>query len=136
MKRNYAIILVLIVVGLAESVKSSQLPLSRIKIRGKWFVDDLDRVITFRGTNAVMKESPWVPNLKYNDMTNLTQVLNLKKWGFNVVRLGLMWSGVMPAKDAINHTYLDEMASIVDTLGQNGIYVILDLHQDMLSSNL
>ena len=110
--------------------------LSRIRIKGKWFVDDQDRVVMFRGTNAVRKKFPWVPDVKENDMTNATQVANLRRWGFNVVRLGLMWSGVMPTRDVINRTYLTEMANIVDFLGQNGIYVILDLHQDMLSSKL
>lgn len=110
--------------------------LSRIKIRGKHFVDDQDRVVLFRGTNAVMKSFPWIPNQKFNDMTNLTQVVNLSKWGFNVVRLGLMWSGLMPERDVINQTYLNEMVNIIDQLGSFGIYVIIDLHQDMLSSKL
>lgn len=115
---------------------SSSARLSRIKVRGKWFVDEQDRVITFRGINAVMKKFPWVPNQPENDMTNATQVANLRKWGFNVVRLGVMWSGVMPARDFINQTYINEILGIVDLLAANDIYVIIDLHQDMLSSKL
>lgn len=125
----------ILITTLLVIVSNSQ-TLSRIRIRDKWFVDDHNRVVTFRGTNAVNKNAPWLPTVKDNDMSNLTQVENLKKWGFNVVRLGVMWSGVMPFRDHINHTYLDEMLSIVDTLHLNGIYVILDLHQDMLSSKL
>lgn len=119
-----------------SSRTSSSARLSRIKVRGKWFVDEQDRVITFRGINAVMKKFPWVPNQPDNDMTNATQVANLRKWGFNVVRLGVMWSGVMPARDFINQTYINEILGIVDLLAANDIYVIIDLHQDMLSSKL
>ena len=46
-----------------------------------------------------------------------------------------MWSGVMPAKNFINQTYLDEIVKIVDYLASFGIYKLIDLHQDMLSSN-
>lgn len=136
MRSTNFICAVIILVGLVATSGAKKVPLSRIRIRGKWFVDDLDRVTMLRGTNAVCKKFPWVPDSIENDMTNLTQVSNLKRWGFNVVRLGLMWSGVMPVRDVINQTYLTEMVNIVDMLGQNDIYVIVDLHQDMLSTKL
>lgn len=128
--------LILFVIVLIASINLTECKLSPIKTRGKWFVDDQDRAITFRGINAVMKKFPWVPNQPDIDMTNATQVLNLKKWGFNVVRLGVMWAGVMPARDVINQTYINEILGIVDLLAENGIYAIIDLHQDMLSSKL
>lgn len=110
--------------------------LSRIRIRDKWFVDDQQRVVVFHGVNVVHKKAPWTPTEPFNDLTNETQLVNLKQWGFNVVRLGLMWSGLMPAKDYVNQTYLDEIVTIVNNLASYGIYVIIDLHQDMLSSKL
>ena len=59
----------------------------------------------------------------------------MKQWGFNVVRLGFMWSGLYPtAPDSINQTYVTEMMKIVNLLEEYGMYVIIDLHQDMLSS--
>lgn len=109
---------------------------SKIRIKDKWFVDDKNRVILFHGINAVRKEFPWIPNQKNLDMTNDSQLFNLKKWGFNTVRLGLMWSGLMPKKNMINQTYLDQMVSIVDRLAFFDFYVIIDLHQDMMSSKL
>jgi hypothetical protein len=44
----------------------------------------------------VKKEYPWLPNNKFVDMTNNTQLKYLSDWGFNIVRLGLMWSGLIP----------------------------------------
>jgi endoglycosylceramidase len=45
-----------------------------------------------------------------------------------------MWSGLVPSKDKINETYLNEIIQIVHSLASNKIYVIIDLHQDMMSS--
>ncbi len=57
---------------------------------------------------------------------------NLKKWGFNIVRLGVMWPGVEPTvRGAYNQTYLDQIETIVTNLGKSGISVILDFHQDI-----
>jgi endoglycosylceramidase len=112
----------------------SALKLSKISIKDKWFVDENDRVVTFRGINAVKKSYPWIPNEPSNDLTNPKHINNLKQWGFNVVRLGFMWSGLMPKKNFINSTYLNEMVDIVNNLADVGIYTIIDLHQDMFSS--
>jgi endoglycosylceramidase len=111
--------------------------LSKIRIKDKWFVDEHDRVVLFHGINVVRKEPPWIPdsNLMVN-LTNQTQIDYLEQWGFNVVRLGVMWAGLMPQKNLINYTYLDEMEKIVVSLEKAGMYVIIDLHQDMLSSKL
>lgn len=62
--------------------------LGRISLNGKWFVDSDGHVRLFRGVNSVKKAFPWIPNDLHVDMTNKTQLANLKKWGFNVVRLG------------------------------------------------
>ena len=57
-------------------------------------MDSKDRVAMLRGINAVQKQFPWIPNDPNVDMTNDTQLNNLKEWGFNTVRLGVMWSGL------------------------------------------
>jgi endoglycosylceramidase len=40
----------------------------------------------------------------------------------------------MPKKGQINQTYINEMAKIIDKLSSYGIYTLIDLHQDMMSS--
>ena len=58
--------------------------LDRIKIRGRHFVDEYGRVILFRGINGVEKQFPWLPNQNAQcNLSNITQLENLKKWGFN-----------------------------------------------------
>ena len=39
-----------------------------------------------------------------------------KSWGFNVVRLGTMWSGVEPEMGRYNETYLQILSQIVENL--------------------
>jgi endoglycosylceramidase len=114
-----------------SSVKKS---LSKISLNGKWFVDEEGRVKLFRGINAVAKQAQWIPNYGHVNLSNKTQLEYLKKWGFNVIRLGFMWSGLYPQKNIVNQTYVDEMLNIINTLESYGIYVIIDLHQDMMSS--
>lgn len=58
---------------------------------------------------------------------------NLRKWGFNIVRLGTMWPGLEAKRSHYNMTYLSEISRIVEFLGEQNIVTLLDLHQDLLS---
>ena len=44
-----------------------------------------------------------------------------------------MWSGVEPREGYYDMEYLAKLGRIVDNFRDNGIYVILDLHQDVAS---
>ena len=45
-----------------------------------------------------------------------------------------MWSGAEPGPLQFNQTYIDATKSIVSKLAERGIYTLLDLHEDVLSS--
>ncbi|HXW34064.1 MAG TPA: cellulase family glycosylhydrolase, partial [Acidimicrobiales bacterium] len=57
----------------------------------------------------------------------------MRELGFNVVRLVLNWSQLEPRPGDYDPTYLDRVAQVVSWAGQQGIYVILDMHQDQYS---
>ncbi len=99
------------------------------------FVDSYKRTRIYHGVNAVYKVAPWHPVVSGFDSENTLSDIdsaNLKKWGFNIVRLGVMWPGVEPStRGSYNQTYLDQIETIVTNLGKNGIDVILDFHQDI-----
>eukprot|EP01096_Ripella_sp_DP13-Kostka_P014216 TRINITY_DN634_c0_g1_i4.p1 TRINITY_DN634_c0_g1~~TRINITY_DN634_c0_g1_i4.p1 ORF type:complete len:536 (-),score=168.48 TRINITY_DN634_c0_g1_i4:53-1615(-) len=100
------------------------------------FVDSYGRTVLFHGVNVVYKVPPYYPNLeKFSPQLSLTStdMDNLRDWGFNVVRLGVMWPGVAPSAQGFNTTYLRTMGEIVDNLGSRGIYTIIDMHQDLFS---
>lgn len=44
-----------------------------------------------------------------------------------------MWPGTEPARGQFNQTYIEQIRTIVNTLGALGVYTIIDLHQDALS---
>jgi endoglycosylceramidase len=100
------------------------------------FIDSTRSTYMFHGVNAVYKVPPWIPNTEtWSATESLTDrdIKDLASWGFNVVRLGVMWPGVMPSHLTVNETYLDEMEKIINKLGDQGIYTIIDCHQDLLS---
>lgn len=108
--------------------------LSKIGIKGEWFVDEDGRVVLFHGINVVQKGFPWLPIYGHRNLKNESLLMDLKSWGFNTVRLGFMWSGLYPQKNVLNQTYVDEMMEIINLLDKYGLWVIIDMHQDMLSS--
>jgi endoglycosylceramidase len=82
----------------------------------------------------VYKIAPWHPATSgYDSTTTLsdTDAANLSSWGFNIVRLGVMWPGVEPTQGNYDQSYLNEIEKIVTSLAKQNIYVILDFHQDL-----
>lgn len=120
--------LVLAVLALAQGA---------IQTKNKNFVDKDGRTMIYRGQNAVFKIAPWLPSSKGFDATSTLSRIdakNLQRWGFNVIRLGVMWPGVEDgAEGAFSEDYLDEVDTIVKLLGEHDISVVLDLHQDLFS---
>lgn len=50
--------------------------------------------------------------------------------GFNLVRLGMNWSGIEPRPGGFDPTYLASILGTVRTLERHHIYTLLDWHQD------
>jgi endoglycosylceramidase len=57
----------------------------------------------------------------------------MRSMGFNVVRLNLSWSLAEPTSGNISADYLDRIAQVVGWARAQGIYVVLDMHQDAWS---
>jgi len=80
----------------------------------------------------VRKEFPYFPTTEGEQDYNLSIVDEdiefMKRHGFNMVRLGVMWPGVYPEQDNVNTTYLDVAEELVNKLGKAGIYTLVDLH--------
>ena len=101
-----------------------------------FFIDAKGRERFFHGVNAVYKQPPYHPSTaewSSTESLNAQDAKQLSDWGFNVVRLGVMWSGVEPVQGEYNMTYLDEIGKIVGYLADENIYTILDMHQDVLA---
>jgi endoglycosylceramidase len=53
--------------------------------------------------------------------------------GYNTVRLNLSWSLLEPQPGVIDATYMNRIAQVVGWARAQGIYVVLDMHQDAWS---
>lgn len=49
-------------------------------------------------------------------------------WGFNLVRLGVMWEAVERTEGVFDMEYLAEVNELINTLGAAGIYTMVDMH--------
>ena len=87
--------------------------------------DEFNRVRIFHGINRIEKHD----NYYYDDMLSMIESNQLSKLGFNVVRLGWMWNAFEPSNNNFNITYFNQFQKIVNNLGKNNIYTILDMHQ-------
>ena len=79
------------------------------------------------GVNLVAKQAPYYPSA---GGFGEDDAVWLKDNGFDVVRLGLTATGLMPTPGHIDNALLDRYAATVDMLAAHKIYVLVDLHQD------
>lgn len=93
------------------------------------FHDCRGRLVYLRGVNVAgnAKLPPFIPfeDQAWWDM--------LASWGFNMVRLTLIWEAIEPEPGVFDQAYLDKMEKLVDEASKRGIYVLLDMHQDLYS---
>jgi endoglycosylceramidase len=57
----------------------------------------------------------------------------MRPLGYDSVRLTLSWSLLEPAPGKVDTAYVDRIAQVVDWARAQGIYVVLDMHQDAWS---
>jgi endoglycosylceramidase len=123
---------------------------------GPFLYDQQGRVVIFHGVNAVYKLPPYelypAPGKPWN--FSVADASLIAALGFNVVRLGMTWSGLEPGTASSNNPsicrpgapgdphqsnqaeltrYLDNLDKTVALLGRFHIYTLLDMHQDVYS---
>lgn len=89
--------------------------------------DGFGRALLLRGLNYVNKD-------KAHHHLNLrrdTAFIQMKNWGYNAVRLGVNWAALEPSPNEYDQHYLSNLDSLLRYAMQHGIYVILDMHQDL-----
>lgn len=97
---------------------------------GAFMLDDRGRVVLLHGVNVVWKLKPYYPPATPAGFTAADADF-LAGNGFNVVRLGVLFAGVMPQQGVIDQDYLAQIDRVVQLLASRHIRVLLDFHQDM-----
>jgi endoglycosylceramidase len=103
---------------------------SALRRDGAFMVDEYNRVVLLHGVNAVWKARPYYPPATAAGLTAADADF-LAANGFNLVRLGVLFAGVMPQKGVVDPAYLDQIDRSVQLLAARHIRVLLDFHQDM-----
>ena len=90
----------------------------------------------FHGVNSVYKVDPYIPLTEtWDSQLSLSEkdIQDLHDWGFNLMRLGVMWEAVERQYDVYDLDYLDKINALILKLGEKGIYTLVDAHQDVFS---
>lgn len=93
--------------------------------------DELGRQRIFRGENLCIKKPNISPKAikKYLDI----RFNKLHKAGFNLIRLGVTWALIEQREGKYNKEAVEVLHSFVKRCEKIGVYVMLDMHQDLYS---
>lgn len=107
-----------------------------VKVQDYRLVDDLGREISIRGINARIEGlfdvtfddgrialEP-IPEFTRQDAEAMV------RYGFNVLRLPINWSGMEPHEGEFSDTYFEKLDEVIQLSQDAGLYVLLDFHQD------
>lgn len=95
---------------------------------GTWVTDSRGRAVILHGLNQVYKVAPYTPA---HDGFGDDDAAFLAANGFDVMRIGVIWSAVEPRPGRYDDAYLASVARTVRTLAAHGIVSLLDFHQDL-----
>ena len=100
----------------------------RVGHAGRWITDGAGRVAIVHGFSMVYKVPPYYPAAAG---FGADDAAFLERLGFNVVRVGVIWKAVEPRPGVYDDAYLRHIADTVQILARDGIFSLLDFHQDM-----
>ena len=81
----------------------------------------------FHGVNVVLPAN-------IDEALTDEDIVNLDRWGFNLVRLGVVWEHIETKKGEYDTAYLEKVGELVNKLAAKGIYTLINVHQDFASS--
>lgn len=103
----------------------------RIHVQGKRLIDSAGREVLLHGVNMVCKDKSRAYIGDWGD----GDFAKLKRWGMNVVRLGIIWDGLEPEPGSYADSYVEELRRLIRLAAKHELRVFLDMHQDLYSSS-
>ena len=101
-----------------------------ITTRDRGFVDNLGRQVLLHGINIGGMD-------QVGDRLEWRQTMDdfarLRQWGFNCVRMQIEWCHLEPECGKYREEYLRCLDQRIADARRNGLYVLLDMHQDLWS---
>lgn len=111
-------------------VASSGVALPKLKVQGATFRDPAGRVVFLRGANYSHRTKS-KPHVSWQKPEHFAQ---MRAWGFNCVRYLLQWDAIEPEPGMFDEAYLDHVEKAIQWAAAEGLYVLLDMHQDLYAS--
>jgi endoglycosylceramidase len=110
-------------------VSGAEIALAPVVVSGSQFRDGAGKPLLLHGINVINKSQAegYTAGIERSDFAAI------RSWGMNCVRLGIFWGGLEPQPGRIDEEYLDRIARIVGWAKAEGLYVLLDMHQDLYS---
>ncbi|MCR5150721.1 MAG: cellulase family glycosylhydrolase [Clostridiales bacterium] len=103
--------------------------MDRISVDQMNFVDSVGRTRIFNGMNIDDKLIGDVFRYNLDEDFFEKYVSN----GFNLIRLAVQWANIEPCPGVYNETYLMSIDNIFRLAERYGVYILLDMHQDLFS---
>jgi endoglycosylceramidase len=98
---------------------------------GRFLTDAAGQVVILHGLNMVSKVAPYEPQAAG---FGVAAARSLAADGFDVVRLGVLYSAVEPEPGVFSARYIASIKHTVAILAGQGVYSLLDFHQDQLGT--
>ncbi len=107
---------------------SSPAPAPTWSVSNGFIRDALGRAVVLRGANVSggAKAPPWFGFQGPADFARMRT-----DWGMNAVRFLVEWAPIEPESGVYDATYLDGVAERIGWAQDAGLYVVVDMHQDI-----
>lgn len=103
--------------------------MEKIRLDGNRFVNESGKQVLFQGVNVLHRGRE--NGHLYPELEKAFPFF--RESGFNLLRLGIFWDGAEPAPGKIDLDYLNRVKGVVRTAEKYGIYILLDMHQDLFA---
>ncbi len=100
-----------------------------VSVKGDKFVDPEGRHLILHGAAVISKN----PKENYQSWHGPKDFALMRQWGMNCIRLGIIWDGLEPEPGKFDEEYLKKVDQRIAWAKENGLYVFLDMHQDLFS---
>ena len=113
-------------------VEATSIPAGFLRADGDRITDGKGNQLLLRGANVNQLVDFYQHRPDVAETTPLTETdfEGMATYGFNVMRLGISWSALEPTRGELDPGYLEQIHQAVDQAADNGIYTVLDVHQD------
>lgn len=115
-------------IAVAVLAGCSDAPPAGWHVSGGFLRDPEGRAVIMRGVNlsGSQKAAPYLDDKTAADYERVRA-----DWGMNAIRFVMTWAAVEPAPGQYDDAYLDAVAERIGWANDSGLFVVLDMHQDV-----